>query len=524
MKGSEKAMDVYLIAPMPTFGLDTLVSDKVVHLNERYALMAAAGIATVAAFFDSDFGLRLCDELIEDVDFEDPSEVICISMNVAQAARGIEIARRFRAMGRTVIMGGAHVSLAPEVFEGEAECLVIGEMEPVAEEFVRNLRDGQLKPRYHGSKADMAQSPPPRWDLYRNDRAVSGVVQTSRGCPFECNFCDVIQYLGRTQRHKPTEAVIAETQSLYDHGYRSIQLSDDNFTVYRQRTRTLLDALAAWNGRDGRDPVQFITQASIDLARDDDLLQRCNEAGVRDIFIGIETSNIEALKESKKRQNLRQDLVQQTGKIVEAGIAVTSGMMVGFDADDLSCFERQFAFGMALPIVTLRVTVLVAPIATPLYAQMKAEGRLFRNGEEDVFPGGDLWTNIEPLNMSREQLAEGAVWLVNALLEPDNVIRRFEHMTSLLGTPPEHLRRPLHQKMGGTGAAAMLKLMRVGAKDPGARRVIEAVNELSKARPEISWDLATALSSYLNSYLSVKQLQGHRTKSGRQIAAYADAS
>ncbi len=516
-------MDIYLIAPMPTFGRDTLLSDKVVHLKERYTLMAAAGIATVAGFFDSDFGLRLCDELIEDVDFNDPSEVICISMNVAQAARGIEIARRFRAMGRTVIMGGAHVSLAPSVFDGEADCLVIGEMEPVAEEFIQNLRDGQLKPRYQGSKADMSQTPMPRWDLYRNDRAVSGVVQTSRGCPFECNFCDVIQYFGRTQRHKPTEAVIAEAQSLYDHGYRSINLSDDNFTVFRQRTRSLLDALAAWNGHEGRDPVQFITQTSIDLSRDDDLMERCNQAGVRDIFIGIETSNIEALKETKKRQNLRQDLVGQASKVVKAGIAVTSGMMVGFDADDLSCFERQFEFGMALPVVNLRVTVLVAPIATPLYAQLKAEGRLFENGVGDPFPGGDLWTNIEPLNMSRKQLAEGAIWLVDALLKPDNAILRFEHLTSLLGSPPEHLRRPLHLKMGSTGATAMLKLMRIGAKDAGSRRVIEAVNEMSKARPEISWDLSAALSSYLNAYLSVRQSSGVRTKSASLAVACGDA-
>lgn len=517
-------MDIYLIAPTPTFSRETLLSDKVLHIKERYTFMAAAGIVTVAAFFDDDFGLRLCDELIEDVDFNDPSQVICISMNVSQASRGIAIARRFRALGRTIIMGGAHVSLAPEAFEGEADCLVIGEMESVAEEFIQNLRDGELKPRYHGSKADMSKSPMPRWDLYRNDRAVSGIVQTSRGCPFECNFCDVIQYLGRTQRHKPTEAVIAETQALYDHGYRSINLSDDNFTVFRQRTRSLLDALAAWNGHGGRDPVQFITQASIDLARDDDLMERCNQAGLRDIFIGIETSNIEALKESKKRQNLRQDLVERASKVVKAGIAVTSGMMVGFDADDLSCFERQFEFGMALPVVTLRVTVLVAPIATPLYAEMKAAGRLVGGGLEDPFPGGELWTNIEPLNMSRKQLAEGAIWLVDALLEPDNVIRRFEHMASLLGPPPEHLRRPAHQKMSATGASAMLKLMRVGARDVGARRVIEAVNELSKSRPEISWDLAGALSSYLNAYLSVRQLSGNRMNAAPQTGMYADAS
>lgn len=517
-------MDLYFIAPMPTFGKETLVSDKVIHLDERYTLMAAAGIATVAAFFNDGFGLRLCDELIEDVDFEDPSTVICISMNVAQAARGIEIARRFRAMGRTVIMGGAHVSLAPSAFDGEADCLVVGEFEPLAEDLIKDLRDGQLKPLYQGPKADMSQTPMPRWDLYRNDRAVSGVIQTSRGCPFECNFCDVIQYLGRKQRHKPPQTVVAEAQLLYDHGYRSINLSDDNFTVHRKRTRELLEMLAAWNGRQGRDPVQFNTQASIDLSRDDDLMDMCTQAGVRDIFIGIETSNEDALKESKKRQNLRQDLVLETSKIVKAGIVVASGMMVGFDSDDLSCFERQFDFGMSLPVVNLRTTVLVAPIATPLYAKMKAAGRLFENGATDAFPGGDLWTNIKPLQMSRKQLAEGAVWLLDALLKPDNVIRRFEHLAALLGPAPEHLRRPGHQKMSNTGAGGMLKLMKAGARDPGARRVMEAVNELSKARPEIAWDLAAALTSFLNASLSVQKLSADRSNAAPQAVRHSYAS
>lgn len=499
-------MRLYLIAPTPSFGRDTLVSDKVLNIDERYALMASAGITTVAALFGEGFEIRLCDEIFEEVDFDDPSEVIGISMNVAQAARGIEIARRFRAMGRRVIMGGPHVSLAPDFFEGEADSLVVGEFETLAERVRRDLRAGRLEPRYLGTKANLADSPMPRWDLYRNERAVTGVIQTSRGCPFECNFCDVIQYFGRVQRHKPVELVVAEAQSLYDAGYRNINLSDDNFTVYRQRSRALLEALAAWNGRDGRDAVQFVTQASIDLSRDTELARLCNAAGLREVFIGIETSSEEALKEARKRQNLRQDLVAETSRIVASGVAVTAGMMVGFDSDDTRCFERQFAFGMALPVVNLRVSVLVAPVATPLYARMRSEGRLIADGPALHYPGGDLWTNIEPRNMTRAQLAEGAIWLVEALLEPDNVIQRFRHLASLLAPPPEHLCRPGGFRLVGSGGAAMLKLVRTGARDSGGRRVIDAVNELSKQRPEIARDLSAALVSYLNAYTSVGRL------------------
>lgn len=497
-------MDVYLIAPLPDFGSEALVADKVLNIDERYALLASAGITTVAALLDGDFNIRLCDEMIEEVDFDDPSDVVAISMNVSQAARGIEIARRFRAMGRRVIMGGPHVSLAPGEFDGEADSLIIGEFETVASEVSRDLLAGALKPRYLCGQADLGRSPVPRWDLYRNDRAISGVIQTSRGCPFECSFCDVIQYLGRVQRHKPIENVLAEAQVLYDLGYRSINLSDDNFTVHRKKSRVLLEGLAGWNGRDGRQPVQFATQASIDLSRDAELIELCNRAGLRDIFVGIETSNEEALKEVKKRQNLRRDLVAEISRIVAGGLTVTGGMMVGFDHDDLGCFERQFEFGMALPVVNLRVSVLVAPIATPLYEKMAAEGRLFRDNTN--FPGGDLWTNIEPRQMTRRQLAEGAIWLVEALHEPDNAIKRFEHLSAILAPPPEHLRASDHIVTPGKGASGVLRLLRQAARDPRARRIIDAVNDLSHQRPEIARDLSSALAIFLNSFTSLHRL------------------
>lgn len=505
-------MDIYLIAPLPNFGDEALIADKILNIDERYALMASAGITTVAALLEGDFNIRLCDEMTEDVDFDDPSDVVAISMNVAQASRGIEIARRFRAKGRRVVMGGPHVSLAPGDFDGEADSLIIGEFETVASELSRDLLADTLKPRYLCGQADLGRSPVPRWDLYRNDRAISGVIQTSRGCPFECSFCDVIQYLGRVQRHKPIEKVLAEAQVLYDLGYRSVNLSDDNFTVNRKKSRVLLEGLAGWNGRDGRQPVQFATQASIDLSRDAELIELCNKAGLRDIFVGIETSNEDALKEVKKRQNMRRDLVTEISRIVAGGLTITGGMMVGFDQDDLGCFERQFEFGMALPVVNLRVSVLVAPVATPLYDQMAAEGRLVADGKQSSFPGGNLWTNIEPRQMTRRQLAEGAIWLVEALHDPDNAIKRFEHLAALLAPPPEHLRASDHMVTPGKGASGVLKLFRQAARDRRGRRVIDAVNELSHQRPEIARDLSSALAIFLNSFTSLHRLSQQGTR------------
>src|SRR5262249_30398477 len=161
-------------------------------------------------------------EAVTPVDFGLDVDVVGVTANVSQALRAIDIARAFRTRGKPVILGGPHVSLAPELFADAADSLVVGEFEPIAADVLADLRRGTLKPRYQGAAADLGTSPVPRWDLYPNDCALVGVVQTSRGCPFECHFCDVIQYLGRNQRHKTDAQVIAEVQQLYDLGYNFI--------------------------------------------------------------------------------------------------------------------------------------------------------------------------------------------------------------------------------------------------------------------------------------------------------------
>lgn len=497
-------MRIYLIAPSPDFDREDQIDDCTVGISQKFAITAASAIVTVAAFFPADFDVRLCDEIVQPIDYDDPADIIAISANVAQAARALKIARTFRNMGKTVIMGGAHVSLAPQLFEGAADCLVVGEFEPVAEEFVADLRAGTLKPRYQGAKADLAMTPMPRWDLYPNHLALAGVVQTSRGCPFDCNFCDVIQYLGRVQRHKPVDRVLAEIQTLYDCGYRQINLSDDNFTVYRQRTRELLTAIAAWNGAAGREPVNFNTQMSIDVARDPDLLALCNLAGLRFAFMGIETSNPEALKESRKRQNMHIDLVAQCEKIVAAGVTVQAGLMVGFDSDDLGCFEHQLDFVMSLPIVMVRLSVLIAPVATPLYDTMKAAGRIVDDPMLDVAAGGGVLTNIEPMQMTREALADGADWLRRAIYDPDNAIVRFERYAAILGAMPEHLvQRP--GRIRDARSVPFLELLNQMTRNVCVRRVIECVNDLGQVRPEIRPDLLLTLGFYLNTYAGLEK-------------------
>lgn len=492
-------MRAYVIAPQPDYDAGTATETSRAGFREPFAVTASAAIATVAAFFPRETDIRLCDEIVEAVDFDAEVDLVAISMNISQVQRGISIARRFRARGVPVVMGGSHVSLEPEIFRGEAECLVIGEFEPVAEAFMADLFADRLRPEYHGGRADLASTPVPRWDLYPNQRTIGGVVQTSRGCPFECSFCDVIQYLGRKQRHKPAEAVVREAQVLYDHGYREISLSDDNFTVYRQRTRALLAELIAWNGRDGRAPVRFNTQMSIDAARDPELLELCNRAGLRQAFIGLETDNAAALQESRKRQNLRVDLVAECEKIVAAGVTIRAGLIVGFDSDDLSCFERVFGFAMALPIVGFNVNVLVAPVATPLFDQMKQAGRIVAADTAGSTMGGSGLSNILPLNMTREQLSEGRNWLKSEILSPENTIKRFERYAGLLGKPVL-LGGDGRSSVGGRRKHPLTELVALLARDRGARQVIDFVRDLGAERPEIGYDLTSVLTLYLHEY------------------------
>ena len=469
--------------------------------GNRYVLAASAGIASVAAWFPEDTDTRLCEEIVEPVNFDDPAGVVGISINVSQMTRGLEIAREFLRRGRRVVLGGPHVSLAPELFEGEGDCLVIGEIEPVAQQFVADALHGTLAPVYKGGKADMNQMPSPRWDLYPNHLALAASVQTSRGCPFECNFCDVIQYVGRKQRHKSAENVISECQQLYDLGYREIFFSDDNFTVYRRRSQELLQHLAAWNN--GRDygAVTFSTQVSVDLARDPELLEACSQAGLRYVLVGLETSDEEALKASKKRQNLKVDLRRECETITRAGLTIRAGLIVGFDTDDASCFERQFHFAQSLPVVGHHLSVLVAPIATPLYSELERAGRIVESRDYVTNVAMTKLTNFLPARMSRAELAEGYIWLRRALLDPQATIQRFETYARTLGADGRNYIAP---RRANRQASPMLDLIKFMVRAPGARQVIMAVREMAAERREIEADIVSQLALYLSEY---RQLQ-----------------
>ena len=393
--------------------------------------VADLAIVTVAALVPDSWDIRLTDEDISPVDFDCAADFIAITGKVSQRSRTIEIAAAFRRRGQTVIIGGSFASLSPDEMRPHADILVTGELEELAPKLFADLAAGRWSDRYDGGQADIRLSPLPRWDLYPVEHAVAGALQTTRGCPFNCEFCDVIQYQGRKQRHKTIDQVIAELSALQRHGFRNVFLVDDNFTVHRRFAREMLAAISEWNETQ-REPVRFLTQASLDIARDEDMLALCHAAGVRTLFMGVETINEDSLRETSKLQNLLMPMRDAIERIVSAGIAVQAGVIVGFDHDEPAIFDRLLDFFQQSPLPDLSVGVLTAPAATHLYRRLSAQGRL----------AGDIWntsagspfeTNIEPAQMSRQALVSGTLRLSSELYRVENYRVRMLNLIRLYG-------------------------------------------------------------------------------------------
>jgi radical SAM superfamily enzyme YgiQ (UPF0313 family) len=480
------------------------------------ALMADLPTVTLAALAPPDFNIAICDENISSINFDHSADWIGITGKVNQRRRITAVASEFRRRGKRVIIGGPYASLSPDTLRPYCDVLVRGEVEDISEKFFADLRAGCASEEYIGTKPDLALSPTPRWDLYRNERALIGTLQTSRGCPFECEFCDVIQYLGRNQRHKPVDHVIAELDELYARGYRTIFLADDNFTVYRRRCKELLAAIAWWH-RDH--PVDLITQVSIDAARDEELLEQCADAGLTQVFIGIETPNQESLRETKKRQNLNIDLIAEVQRFVDHGISVIGGMMVGFDADHADVFRRQYEFAMASAVPIFSLSALVAPEGTPLHQRMASEGRL-RSGNSDV--QGSPWnSNIEPRSMSAHEMNEGLQSLSNALYAPrafgERMLRFIENFGSARKPPTATSRSPRAiREIDAQAVELALGVRRLGQQES---RMLDQVWKASARKPAVAPFVTRMLFWYIQARHMFRTANVWEPRLGEQLVA-----
>jgi radical SAM superfamily enzyme YgiQ (UPF0313 family) len=444
---------------------------------------------TLAALTPPDVEVVICDETVEAVDLDMPCDLVGITGYVSQSRRMMELARMFRDRGRLVAIGGPFASLSPERCRHHCDILFTGEAERTWPAFLEDFRAGRHRACYdEAEKIDFALSPPPRIDLLRNDRYTIGVIQTSRGCPFECEFCDVIVYLGRRIRHKAVPQIIAEADTLYGYGYRSIFLSDDNFTVNRKKATDILSALRDWS-RQRAEPVIFSTQLSIDIVRDPGVVELCAAAGLNVAFVGIETPNKSALVEAKKRQNVARDLKLSIRELQALGVCVQAGMIVGFDHDTTDVFREQFEFLQGANVPICSPGMLNAPARTPLEQRLRADGRLVDRPDFDHYSQ----TNIVPKQMSVDELRHGTRWLLNRLYHP---VHFTERVLGLFDTWPES--GPVHLGLGlDEGAEFYTRLLRAFASmGPEFRRIPLRVLRPWKRKPSGLNAVFSALVTY----------------------------
>jgi radical SAM superfamily enzyme YgiQ (UPF0313 family) len=358
--------------------------EGVLQMLPEAAMTPPLGLITVAALCPESWSLRLLDHAFDEIGDRDYewADLVMVSAMHAQRADAQAVLARARALNKRTFIGGPWASSEPEKVRRIADHVLVGEAEEVFKGIAADLERGTARAIYRvPEKPDMSNSPIPRFDLLRREMYTSMPVQFSRGCPFQCEFCDIITIYGRKPRVKAPAQMIAELDTLRALGWRNeVFIVDDNFIGNAKNALQLARELAEWGDRNNR-VFSFYTEASVDLADRPELMAAMVEANFMYVFLGIESPSAEALKSTKKFQNLRKDNLEQIRTIQESGLWVLGGFIVGFDSDDETIFERQRAFIEQTGIAWAMAGMLQAPPTTPLYDRMKKEGRLFEESE-----------------------------------------------------------------------------------------------------------------------------------------------
>ncbi|MDR3576048.1 MAG: DUF4070 domain-containing protein [Anaerolineaceae bacterium] len=375
------------------------------------------GLLTVAAMLPADWEKRLADLNVADLTDEDLAwaDYVFLSAMIVQRESASSVIQRCKSAGVKVVAGGPLFTMEHEQFPN-VDYFVLNEAEITLPPFLRDLEQDQAQRVYASTEyPDIHQTRVPLWRLadLRNYDTVS--IQFSRGCPFDCDFCNVTALLGHRPRTKTAAQIVAELDSIYALGWRkSIFFVDDNFIGNKKHIKTeVLPALIQW--RKGKTGMSFSTEASINLADDPVLLNLMVQAGFDTVFVGIETPNEASLTECSKNQNKDRDLVESVKQLQRAGLQVQGGFIVGFDNDTPTIFQQQIDFIQKSGIVTAMVGLLQAPLGTQLYERMEKEGRLVNEFSGDNVDGS---TNIIP-KMGMEPLQEGYRKILSHIYAPE---------------------------------------------------------------------------------------------------------
>ena len=416
--------------------------EKILELVNRKVLLPPLGLVTVAALLPQQWQMKLVDRNVREVTEEEWNwaELVVISgMIVQKSDMAVQIAKA-KERGLPVAVGGPFASSTPDAPElNLADFKVLDEGEITLPMFIEAIERGDTNGRFssNGEKPDVTSTPVPRFDLLELDAYDSMSVQFSRGCPFQCEFCDIIVLYGRKPRTKNPEQLIAELQALYDLGWRrSIFLVDDNFIGNKRNAKLFLPAMREWLSERGY-PFSFATEASVDLAADEELLQLMAECRFESVFLGIETPDEASLSVAGKHQNTRSSLEEAVDRITSYGIRVMAGFIIGFDGEEAGAGDRIVRFVSLTGIPAAMMGMLQALPNTGLWHRLEKEGRLIQEKADAKGVNQTNLLNFVPTRPIRE-IANEYVQAFCQLYEPNAYIDRVTHYYLKMGKPRWH--------------------------------------------------------------------------------------
>jgi radical SAM superfamily enzyme YgiQ (UPF0313 family) len=417
----------------------------------KKSTMPPLGLLTVASLMPDNYKLKLIDMNVSKLSEEaiKDADIVFVSAMIVQKDSFKRVIELCRKCGKPIAAGGPYPSSSYNEIEG-VDYFILNEAEVTLPEFIKDYESGAPKKIYTSDiKPDITKSPAPRLDLIHNvNDYVFLALQYSRGCPFNCEFCDIIEMLGRVQRTKEPEQFIREMEAVYKTGFRgSLFIVDDNFIGNKAKVKALLKAILNWQ-KEKNFPFSLFTEASINLAHDDELLDLMVKAGFDNVFIGIETPDVNTLASTQKQQNLREDIFENIKKIQSRGLEVFGGFIVGFDADPADIFERQIDFIQKAGIPVAMIGLLTALPNTQLYRRLLSEGRL--TGVSKGNNTHDFEINFIP-KMPMKKLMEGYKHIISEIYNPKNY---FERCLTLLYRLPN--KKILSQKVTWTDFKALI--------------------------------------------------------------------
>ncbi len=398
------------------------------------------GLLTLAAMLPQDWTFRLVNCNAGELTDADLAwaDIVMTGGMLPQADHAVEIIERCRKAEVTVCVGGPDPTSRPEVYE-RADFRVLGEVENIIWDFVGDWRAGVRSGRYDAPKfqADVTTTPIPRWDLIDFKDYLFVGVQFSRGCPFNCEFCDIIELYGRVPRTKRVTQILAELQRLMDLGHRGhVDFVDDNLIGNKKALKKFLPELAAWQRERGY-PFMFSTEASLNLADDEELLHMMRDCNFFVVFIGIESGDTATLVSMQKKQNTRRSIGDSVHKIYDAGIFAIAGFIIGFDTEKGSVAEDMIATIESTSIPITMVGLLTSLPNTQLQRRLEKEGRIIDGWAQSPEGSGDQCTsglNFRTLRPRRDVLCDYKVVLEH-VFEPNRFFERLTHVALALNRP-----------------------------------------------------------------------------------------